>query len=210
MTQDSTFPAQFWDKRADAYAARPVSNPGNYNDTLDRTRAHLHGGMDVVELGCGTGSTALVLADAALRYTGTDFSDQMIRIARGKLAEAGTPNLDFETAALGSAQFDGCRYDAVLAFNLLHLIEDVPAALEDIRAMLPEGGLFISKSAVLAGRPHFRVLIGAMKLLRMAPAVSFFRAEQLEGWMRRAGFEIVETKTYTGAAPSHFVVARAV
>ncbi|TVR43961.1 MAG: class I SAM-dependent methyltransferase [Rhodobacteraceae bacterium] len=39
-------------------------------------------GRDVLELGCGTGQSALHLAPPARRYLGTDFSDGMIAIAR--------------------------------------------------------------------------------------------------------------------------------
>ncbi len=209
MTANATTP-EFWDTRARAYAASPVSNIANYEDTLSRTRRYLTTDMDVIELGCGTGSTALKLAGSAARYTGTDYAPEMIRIADEKLAEAQMGNLGFETAGLGRGDFDGCQYDAVLAYNLLHLIPDVPAALAEIRGMLPTGGLFMQKSATLGGRPDFRLLIGAMKLFGKAPSISYFKAKQFDGYLRDAGFEMVDSHVYKGFAPTYFTVARAV
>jgi len=37
----------------------------------------------------------------------------------------------------------------VLAFNVLHLVEDLGAALAQIRALLRPGGLFIAKTALI-------------------------------------------------------------
>ena len=57
----------------------------------------------VLEIGCGTGSIAIRLAPHAGEWTATDFSPEMLRIARAKPAPK---NLRFVLADAGSA-FDG-------------------------------------------------------------------------------------------------------
>jgi len=61
-TTDDT---RFWDRGARKYARGAVADPAGYERTLDRTRGLLRPDHGVLELGCGTGSTALRLAGAA-------------------------------------------------------------------------------------------------------------------------------------------------
>jgi len=140
----------FWDKAAQNYAKRPVADMESYDQTIERTRAYLNTSDQVLELGGGTGTTALRLADAVGHITSTDISSKMISIAQGKAETEGVSNATFRQAAIGDADNSEGPYDAVLAFNLLHLIEDVPNTLSEIHATVKPGGLFISKSACLA------------------------------------------------------------
>ena len=56
---------RFWDRIADRYAAKPVPDQAVYERKLQITRTLLHPQAEVLELGCGTGSTALALAPCA-------------------------------------------------------------------------------------------------------------------------------------------------
>ena len=73
--------AKFWDKIAAKYAKSPIKNMEAYNQTMDRTKSHLAKDDSVLEVGCGTGSTALLLADSVQHITASDISANMIDIA---------------------------------------------------------------------------------------------------------------------------------
>lgn len=198
--------SEFWDKRARKYAASPVKDMAAFDETMERTLAHLSAEDSVLELGCGTGPTALRLAPHVARYRATDLSPEMIQIARERLAESPCPNLSFDVAKEDSA---GDTHDAVLAFNLLHLLDDVPGALKRIHARLKPGGRFISKSGCLSEAPlPIRLLLPLMKLIGIAPFVNGFSATELQQMITEAGFEILEAKTFAGMAPARFIVAR--
>ncbi len=198
---------QFWDRVAHRYAARPIGDMQSYDQTMERTRARLAPADRVLELGCGTGTTALRLADAVNHLTATDLSAEMIQIARDKALAEGVTNVSFRHAALRDAA-GGERFDAVLAFNLLHLLPDLSGDLAAIHEMVKPGGLFISKSACLSGRGlHLRLLLGALRLLGKAPHIRFLRADALEDTIRAAGFEIIETHRFPGVAAARFIVA---
>ena len=202
--------AAFWDRIAPKYAKSKISNPDAYEETLARTRTYLGPETHALELGCGTGSTALRLAPGTARYVGTDISEGMIGIARGKDAQ-GAPAPEFRTAATVARAFSGERFDTVLAFNLLHLVPDLEADLAAIHAHLPEGGLFISKTPALRGRWYLHPLIWAMRLAGKAPGtVRFVGVQELDAMIAAAGFRIVETGLYPPTTPSRFVVARKV
>ncbi len=201
--------AKFWDKRADKYAKQPIRDLENYERTLERTRAHLGSGDRVLELGSGTGTTALKLAPHVGSIVGSDIASRMVEIAREKCKAEGVGNVRFEQAT--ADDFDPAEqiYDVVLAFNFIHLLDDIPGALRKIHALIEPGGLFISKTICLGGGISiWRVLLSIMKPLGLAPNVEMMSAEQIEGLIRDAGFEIVETGDYPQSPRSRFVVAR--
>lgn len=55
-------PSKFWDKMAERYSKRPVSDEAAYQKKLQITQEHLHPHMELLEFGCGTGSTAITHA----------------------------------------------------------------------------------------------------------------------------------------------------
>ena len=196
--------AKFWNGVAEKYAKSAIRDPKQYHLSLERTRSYLRDTDRVLELGCGTGSTALLLAPSVALYTGSDVSPGMIGIANDKLAEAGQSNLDFIVADADSDAL-GTGYDAVLAHNLLHLVDDLPRTLRHAHQTLRDGGLFISKTPCLGSKKWlFRPLIGAMKLVGKAPDVLLFTPTELEQAVTDAGFEIIETGDYA----SRYIVAR--
>jgi ubiquinone/menaquinone biosynthesis C-methylase UbiE len=204
--------AQFWDNVAAKYAKSKIDDPEAYETTLARTRSYLKAEDHALELGAGTGTTALHLAGSVARYTVSDGSRAMIDIAREKIWDAGATNLEFLVSDVDGAP-DG-PFDVVLAFNLLHLIEDLDGALSRIQQLVKPGGLFISKSLCEPEEGaswKFRLLRMAIPLMQMmgkAPFVAFRRMEDFERQIRDAGFEIMETGDYPAKPPSHFVVAR--
>lgn len=202
---------KFWDKLAEDYAKKPVDHPEAYQQTLERTRAHLKASDHIHEAGCGTGSSALQLNDVVAKITAADISGEMIRIAREKQRRNQAENIDFVTATLFDERFDNAQFDAVMAFNLFHLLDDIPGALSRARQMLKPGGLLISKTICLGDRsPFLRVPVFLMQLVGKAPHVEFVSNQTLEQMIRDAGFEIVETGEYPKKPPANFSVARKV
>ena len=109
--------AIFWDREAEKYAASAIGNPAAYQYTLGRTRSYLRPTDHVLEIACGTGSTAVLLAPDVTSYLATDVSPEMIRIARGKLPVKAA-DLRFDVA--GELPETG-SFDVVLAHSFFHL-----------------------------------------------------------------------------------------
>ena len=201
--------AAFWDRAADKYAASPVKDMASYEKTLERTRAALKPDDAVLEIGCGTGTTALKLAPAVGRLLATDLSQRMVEIARDKAAAEGAGNVRFERMTLDDEKLEPASFDAVLAFNLLHLLDDVPAAVARVAALLKPGGVFVSKTICLAEQSRlWAIPLAVARLFGFAPAVRCLTIAELEAEIVGAGFEIVETGLYPASPPSRFVVAR--
>ncbi|MBT8409177.1 MAG: class I SAM-dependent methyltransferase [Alphaproteobacteria bacterium] len=212
--------AKFWDGIAEGYAKSPIADMEAYTYTLERTKSHLAATDRVLELGSGTGSTALLLAPGVAHITASDISGEMIRIGQEKARDQGGDNIDFVRGDLMGDPLGEGPYDAILAFNVLHLIEDQPEALERIRSLLKPGGLFISKTICRPDRGSgfgrqnlkfwlmMRLALPLMQLFGKAPYVRVGRIAELDHLVTGSGFKIIETGNHPASPPSRYIVAR--
>ena len=201
--------AKFWDRVARRYANSPIKNVAAYEATLQQVRNHLSDRDYVLEMGCGTGTTALALADSVTHVTACDLSGAMIEIALEKAQATAVSNVRFTQATVGTDDCAPASIDAVLAFNLLHLLRDPDAAAKRAHTVLRSGGVFISKTVCLAERSWLlRLALPPMRLIGVAPYVAFLNRGDLEKIMVNAGFEIAECMTFEDAPTSWFIVAR--
>ena len=199
--------AAFWNKAAPKYAKDAIGDMPAYEETLDRMREILQPHHRVLELGCGTGSTALELADSVDRYIGTDVASKMVKIAKGKLTEQSPRNLSFAVQDAG-VMTSGSN-DVVLALNLLHLLPDLENTLAEIYKALPSGGLLISKTGLLKdGLWLLPLVIPLMRTIGKAPFVRSLSEESLIGLLENAGFKVTENLVQGGMVPRVFIVAQ--
>jgi ubiquinone/menaquinone biosynthesis C-methylase UbiE len=211
MTVESD--TRFWDKTAKSYSKSSISDQAGYERTLDKTRTFLKPTDRVLELGCGTGTTALLLANGVQSYLGTDISPEMIKIANDKLRPNNAlPQLSFRTAAAEELAAEKTRFTAVLGFNYLHLVRDLPGTLHSVRTLLEDGGLFITKTACI-GEMNFLLKLVALPVMQAvgkAPFCATFGEAGLAEQIRAAGFDIVATEMHASKGNDHrpYIVAR--
>jgi len=209
---DAARKARFWDRIARKYATDPIADLPGYEATLRRVQGLLSAEMNVLEIGCGTGSTALRLAPFTRRLLATDVSSEMIAIAREKLAAEPVPQLAFAVADADAPVAGVGEVDVVLAFNLLHLVIDLDQALASVVQTLRPGGQLISKTACISEmNPLIPWLaIPLMRAIGKAPQVLCFDADELKAAMVRQGLEIeaVERHGTQGKDIRVFIVAR--
>jgi len=79
-----TGPQRFWNRVAARYAARPLKDVAAYEALLGDVAGRLQPTDTVLEIGCGTGGTAIRLAPRVAHWLATDFSSEMVRIAQAK------------------------------------------------------------------------------------------------------------------------------
>ncbi|KRB38307.1 MULTISPECIES: class I SAM-dependent methyltransferase [unclassified Acidovorax] len=204
--------AQFWDRIAPKYAADPIADLAGYEATLQRVQGLLSTQQEVLEIGCGTGSTALRLAPFTRSLLATDVSPEMIAIAHQRLAAQPSPQLRFAVADAEATYLGQEVYDAVLAFNVLHLTSDLNEALKRLVLALRPGGLLISKTACIAEMnpliPYLAVPL--MRAIGKAPPLLCLDEQRLRSAMLRQGLQIVcvERHGTRGKDTRAFVVAR--
>lgn len=201
-------PEKFWDRMAARYARQPVADEAVYQRKLEMTRSCLSPDMELLEIGCGTGSTAIVHAPHVRHILATDISENMLAIARGKAQAENIENISFQCTAIASLQIENASIDAVLALSVLHLLPDWRMALTSVYDMLRPGGLLVSSTSCIGDMGLLmRMLPPVMKLLPMVPAVQAFTAAELKSVLEEVGFEL-EQSWQPSRDQAVFIVAR--
>ena len=199
---------RFWNRIADRYARQPIADEAAYQKKLQITRGYFRPDMEVLEFGCGTGSTALLHAPFVKHILATDIAPRMIEIAKDKATAQGVGNVTFECAAIDTFSAAPQSFDAVLGLNILHLVADPDEVIARVHRMLKPGGVFVTSTACIADMTWvFRAIVPIGRFLRVIPLVRVFTVQELEASLTRAGFSI-EHSWLPGKNKAVFIVAR--
>ncbi|MDV7142479.1 class I SAM-dependent methyltransferase [Tropicimonas sp. TH_r6] len=185
---------RFWNWIARRYARMPIRDQASYREKLDRTQAVLQSDWDVLEFGCGTGTTALEHAPHVAEIRGIDSAPKMIEICRERAAAAGCANASFDLAAIDRLDQPDSSLDAVLGMSILHLVDDRDAVIANVFRMLRPGGAFISSTICLEGQARLfrQVILPIGNFLGVLPRIHAFSRTNLIAAFEAAGYEIEE------------------
>lgn len=203
-------PARFWDRTAERYSRQPVADEAAYQRKLEVTRKYFEPDMEVLEFGCGTGSTAIAHAPHVKHVLAIDFSEKMVEIARSKARAANVDNVTFQRSSIDELSAPDQSFDAVLGLSILHLLDDPDAAIARVERMLKPGGAFVTNTVCL-GETRLRYLaflVPIGRLLGLLPQVRALTVERLRRSLIGAGFEIDYEWRPDGNLPVAFIVAR--
>lgn len=197
----------FWNRLAKTYAAKPVDDPAAYQHKLQKTRDLLTPDMELLEVACGTGTTALTHAAHVKSIRAIDYSAEMIGIARAKAVEQGVTNVEFAVESIDDLP-TGKQYDMVQAHSILHLMPDHRATIAKLFDLTRSGGWFVSSTACLGdANPLLKLALPVARWFGKAPFVATFTAAQLVDHIKQAGFEI-ESEWRANPNAALFVIAR--
>ena len=111
---------------------------------LDGVEAKLRAGARVADVGCGHGSSTVLMAEAypASTFMGSDYHDASIQTARKRVSEAGVADrVSFEVAP--AQTYSGTGYDLVTFFDCLHDMGDPLSAARHVRETLTPDGTWL-------------------------------------------------------------------
>jgi ubiquinone/menaquinone biosynthesis C-methylase UbiE len=122
------------------YAAQLVTQ---WIPKLEGVHDRLTRGAKVVDIGCGYGSSTLLMAQAYPQslFFGFDFHSPSIEEARIRAERAGLSNVQFEVAT--AKTFSGTGYDLACIFDALHDMGDPVGAATHVRKCLSQDGTFM-------------------------------------------------------------------
>ena len=105
--------------------------------------ARLRAGMQVLDLGSGTGYPALLGARTVGpngNVIGLDLAEQMLAVARRKATALGLANVTFRTSDVTVLPFEANSFDAVTSRFCLMFLPEIPKAAAEIARVLRPGG----------------------------------------------------------------------
>jgi ubiquinone/menaquinone biosynthesis C-methylase UbiE len=138
--------AAYWDEQAATFDAEPdhgLRDPAVRAAWAALLRARLPPApAAVVDLGCGTGSLAVLLAEAGHSVDGLDLSERMVALAQAKARAAGLP-VRFRQGDAAAPPYPAGSADAVLARHVLWALPDPDEALRRWTRLLAPGGRLV-------------------------------------------------------------------
>jgi SAM-dependent methyltransferase len=117
---------------------------GEWIPALEGVEAKLKAGAKVADVGCGLGTSTILMAEAYPKSTfvGSDYHDRSIELARAAAARAGVADrVKFEVAA--AKTYPGSGYDLVAFFDCLHDMGDPVGAAQHVLKSLDRNGTWM-------------------------------------------------------------------
>ncbi len=141
-------------------------------------------GQRILDLGCGNGRLAILLAQSGNAVIGIDNSDEQIRLARSNPASAAAfspgGSLEFRQAPMEATGLPDASFDTVILSQSLHHAAKPKEALAESRRLLAPAGRILILDLLAHGEEWMRTRFGDFWL--------GFTQSDLEGWLKESGF----------------------
>jgi SAM-dependent methyltransferase len=138
-------------------------------------------GLQVVDVGTGTGALLPTLAQAAAGVMAVDQSERLLARARRRCQDAGCRNVSFQRADVRALPFADASFDVAYSSMVLHHLAEPQEAVAELARVVRPGG----RVAVVEFTRHN---LNWMRDELAHRWLGFERAE-LEDWLREAGLE---------------------
>jgi 2-polyprenyl-3-methyl-5-hydroxy-6-metoxy-1,4-benzoquinol methylase len=199
----------FWDKRASNFEKKPIKDEQAFHNTIEKVKRYLSKADTVLDYACGTGTVSNLIAENVKAIHAIDISSKMIAFATEKAAALQIDNIQHSKISLFDDTLDNSRFDAVLAFNILHLSENMQDVIQRISQLLKPEGLLISSTPCLNRRFS---LMGIVELvlgkLRIVPNLKMPTIAELRSTMLNRHFEIISVEKPAPKSVNCFLVAK--
>ena len=190
----------FWDSVAGIYGLFVnVVNRRTHVALRQIVAGHIQPGDRVLECACGTGLLTEVIARKCAHLTATDFAPKML--ARAQKICAAFDNITFEPADITALDYpDGC-FDAVVAGNVIHLLDNPLKALGELDRVCRPGGRLVIPTYMNRDKKGntsgFATAVGKAG----ADFKRQFTAESYRQFFRDAGYADVSIQMAEGRIP---------
>jgi len=159
-----------------------------YSPELEELKSYIKAGEKVLDLGCGTGRLYEIFKDKNIDYTGIDFSENLIKIAKEKYGDR------FIVGDILSLPFPDKNFDSIWSIAVLHHIpsdELRKRVLTEIKRILkPSGRVIITcwKIKSFFRKDIFIPFHGKKRYYHV------FTRRELKKLFEKSGFKIEESR----------------
>jgi 2-polyprenyl-3-methyl-5-hydroxy-6-metoxy-1,4-benzoquinol methylase len=199
---------KFWDRTANNYDKEEKKDKQTYLNIIEKTRKHLKITDAVLDYGCGTGLVSNELADNVKMVYAIDISSKMIEIAKNKANARKIQNIDYAYSTIFDDRYKSGSFDVILAFYVLHLLDDSEKVMQRMNHLLKPGGLIISATPCMGEKPVLNSLFSIAGKIGIIPKITSFKFAELGSLITKENFEIVETECLQLSSQQYFIVAK--
>jgi 2-polyprenyl-3-methyl-5-hydroxy-6-metoxy-1,4-benzoquinol methylase len=205
---------KFWDSASKNYDKTEERFEYIHHKSRENAKRHLESSNVVLDYGCGTGTTAIELANDVAEIYAIDISPKMIEISKSKAAEKSIKNVIFAEGDIFDKKLKKGSYDRILAFNMLHTITNPESSVQRIYELLKPDGLFISITPCLGDKMSFIIglqirLVQVMCKLGIIPVpIRRVKSLDLDELIFNGNFLNIDTEKIYQGASSYFMVSK--
>ena len=195
--------SKFWDK----VAHKSDGQLGKLTQKLfEFSLEHIANDSIVLDFGCGNGVLANALAPKVKKVIGIDISKKMIEAAVNLSKEKERTNTVFYAIDLLDSNFQDDTIDAILAFNVLHYIQDIDSYLKKMNQLLRKDGILICSTACIKEKVSFiRLFMFLFSKIGVIPPNKLYTANELEMVIEKANFVSIDRQLIS-SLPEYFMV----
>jgi len=198
----------FWDWIAKRYDKQAQKDEA-HTRAVESFAKYLTADDTVLDYACGTGVVSYKIAADVKEVHAIDASAGMIDLAKEKAGEREVANVHFARKTIFDEGVGRESYDVILAFNILHLLEDARKAVQRASELLKPGGLMVSVTPCLGeAGVVLRTLLPLVSKVGILSYLRTFRISEVKDLMRDGEFQILESEIFEGTIPSCLLVAR--
>ncbi len=199
---------KFWDRTAYNYDKEEKKDEQTYLRIIEKTRAYLKDADVVLDFGCGTGLISNEIAENVNQVQAIDISSKMIEVAKNKAIMRQIQNVDYAYTTIFDEKYKSGTFDVILAFYILHLVEDSKMVIQRIFELLKPGGLIISVTPCMGEKPFLNGLFSIASKLGFIPKIKPFKISELELLFKEANFEIIGIECLHKRTHQYLIIAK--
>jgi 2-polyprenyl-3-methyl-5-hydroxy-6-metoxy-1,4-benzoquinol methylase len=199
---------KFWDSTASNYDREEKRDEKIYLRIIEKTRKHLNTSDIVLDFGCGTGLVSNEIANDVKFIHAIDISSKMVAIAKEKAAGLKIENINYVHSTLIDEQLSKSSFDVILAFYILHLVEDSQKVMQRLNELLKPGGLLITATPCMGEKPILSSLFSVAGKVGIIPTIRAFKKSELENSITNENFEMIETECLHQSSQQYFIVTK--
>jgi 2-polyprenyl-3-methyl-5-hydroxy-6-metoxy-1,4-benzoquinol methylase len=199
---------KFWDKSAYKFDKEGKKDAQTYIKIIDRTKKYLKTSDIVLDFGCGTGLISNEIAENVKLIRAIDISSKMIEIAKNNADNRKIQNIDYTYSTIFDEKHKSGSFDVILAFYILHLVEDNQKTIQRINDLLKPGGFIISVTPCIGEKIFLNISLSLLSKIGLIPDIKSFKINELEDLIASGNFESIENERLHQGIPQYFIAAK--
>lgn len=196
----------FWSTFARFYDVAESLNGKVYREMVSVTTQLVPHGAAVLECAAGTGELTLAAARKAERVVCTDYSGEMLKVARKKAKKRRFVNIEFERANIFHLDYADETFDIVIAGNVLHLLDNPENAVRELCRVTKSGGRILLPTFMTRDKSAIsETLLKAYRRLGFEPNAEYSPKEYVQ-MLKGCDVGEVKSKLIKGTVPCCYAV----